>query len=280
MAEADIRDSTARLGAIARRLQELTGRLEEQHDSRCVFTYAYAIMTWKIANDLRNRPDVDSRWVTSLAEAFSERYFQAVDEYDRGTLDSDAWRSVFDALRNRRTSVLEDMVLPITGHIVHDLPLALIEVSPTDGPELARIHDFHAVNDIMHDAVELMEEEVSHRYGGGLDWIDQMAETYDEILTSYGIRMSRGLGWYNALRLADPKEHAEARAAIEKSPMIVVENVLDPPVWSLGLVARLMRLASRQLRRWPDTDPSAGIAQAVARVIAKTATRSSRAATP
>ena len=118
------------------------------------------------------------------------------------------------------------MVLAITGHIVHDLPLALIDVSPTDGPELARIHDFHAVNDIMQDAIELMEAEVSHRYGGGLDWIDQMAETYDQILTNYGIRMSRGLGWYNALRLADPKARTEARAAIEKSPTIVVENVL------------------------------------------------------
>jgi hypothetical protein len=280
MADANIRDSTARLRAIASRLQELTGRLEEEHDSRCVFAYAYAIMTWKIANDLPDRPDVDAEWVTSLAEAFSERYFQAVDEYDRGTLDSDAWRSVFDALRNRRTSVLEDMVLAITGHIVHDLPLALIDVSPTDGPELARIHDFHAVNDIMQDAIELMEAEVSHRYGGGLDWMDQMAETYDEILTNYGIRMSRGLGWYNALRLADPKARTEARAAIEKSPTIVVENVLDPPIWSLSLLARLMRLASRQLRRWPDTDPSAAIREAVSRVIAKTETRSSRAAMP
>ena len=70
MAEANIRDSTARLRAIARRLQELTGRLEEEHDSRCVFAYAYAIMTWKIANDLPDRPDVDVEWVTSLAEAF------------------------------------------------------------------------------------------------------------------------------------------------------------------------------------------------------------------
>jgi hypothetical protein len=169
----------------------------------------------------------------------------------------------------------------VAGRVARNRPSRLdAHVGREDRPARNRIHDFHAVNDIMHDAIELMEEEVSHRYGGGLDWIDQMAETYDEILTSYGIRMSRGLGWYNALRLADPKEHAEARAAIEKSPMIVVENVLDPPVWSLGLVARLMRLASRQLRRWPDTDPSAGIAEAVARVIAKTATRSSRAATP
>jgi hypothetical protein len=277
MTEVDIADPAARLGAIAERLEELTGRLEREHDSRCVFTYAYAIMTWKIAKDLPDRPDVDSTWVTSLAEAFSERYFQAVDAYDRGDLDSDAWRSVFDALRNRRTSVLEDMVLAITGHIVHDLPLALNDLSPTGGPELARIHDFHAVNDIMQDAIELMEDEVSHRYGGGLDWVDQMAEGYDEILTNYGIRMSRGLGWYNALRLADPKARAEARAAIEKSPALVVANVLDPPIWSLRLVARLNRLASRQLRRWPDTDPSAGVREAVSRVMAKTAVRSTRA---
>jgi uncharacterized protein DUF5995 len=266
MTQTDVADPAARFGAIAERLEKLTGRLEKKHDSRCVFTYAYSIMTWKIARDLRDRPDVDSTWVASLAEAFSERYFQAVDAYDRGDLDSDAWRSVFNALRNRRTSVLEDMVLAITAHIVHDLPLALNDIGPAEGPDVARIHDFHAVNDMMQNAIELMQGEVSHRYGGWVGWLDQMAEGYDEILTNYGIRMSRGLSWYNALRLADPRARTEGRAAIEKSPALVVANVLDPPIWSLRLLARFTRLASRPVRRWPDTDPAAAVREAVSRV--------------
>ena len=132
-------DPEARLGAIATELERVTARLERAHDSRCVFTYAYAIMTRRIAADLRGQQAADADWIASLAEAFSKRYFAAIEAYDRGELVEGAWLTIFDALRNRRTSALEDLVFAMTGHIVHDLPLALGDVGPV--PE--QIFDFY-----------------------------------------------------------------------------------------------------------------------------------------
>jgi Family of unknown function (DUF5995) len=191
----------------------------------------------------------------SLAEAFAARYLEVVGAYDRGELARGAWRAVFDALRYRRTSALEDLVLAMTAHIVHDLPLALGDISSPGGPELRRIFDFHAVNDMMQGATEIVQQEVARRYSPGLGSLDTLAEGYDEILTSYGIRMSRGLAWYNALRLVDPRAYDAARVAIDKSPEVVVSNVLDPPMWSLRLILRFVRLAVRLRRRWPLDDP-------------------------
>jgi Family of unknown function (DUF5995) len=257
---------TDRLARVAHRLAQLTARLEKERDSRCVFTYAYLIMSRKIATDLEGRREIDPMWVVSLAEAFARRYFRAIEEYDRGQLKPGAWMAVFDALVKERTSVLEDLLFAITAHIVHDLPLALEEVSPASGPEPHHIHDFHSVNDMMQGAIEDIQRLVSRRYSWSVAWLDRVAEDYDEILTNFGARMSRGLAWYNAVRLANPRERKEALSAIERNPSLVVANVLHPPIWSLRLVARLVRLIVRLGRRWPDDDPRTAAADALQQV--------------
>ena len=254
-------DPGARLGAIAAELDRLTARLEQAHDSRCVFTYAYSIMTRRIAFDLSGQPAADADWIASLANAFSRRYFAAIEAYDRGELAEGAWRTIFDALENRRTSALEDLVFAMTGHIVHDLPLALGDV----GPEPGRIADFQYVNEMMKGTIEVVEREVARRYSPVLRWLDRLTEGYDQILTDYGIRMSRGLAWYNALRIADPRAREGALAAIEHSPELVVSNVLDPPKISMRILFRLLRLVVRLGRRWPRDDPGAAAARAAER---------------
>jgi hypothetical protein len=259
-------DAQARqLDAIAKRLEELTLALERQHDPRCVFTYAYAIMTRRIREELPGQADVDGAWVTGLATAFAGRYFAAVEAYDRGEMGSGAWYTVFEALWRRHTSPLEDLVFAMTAHIAHDLPLALLDVSPPAGPASDRIADFHAVNDMMTRAVEKVQDEIAHRYSRGIGWLDRLAEQYDEILTSYGVRMGRGLAWYNAIRIADPRAHASGLAAIEKSPRQVVEAVLHPPKRSLRLLVRLIRLGPSYTRRWPADDPAPAVQAAVRR---------------
>jgi hypothetical protein len=256
-----VTDPEARLGAIATELERVTARLEQAHDSRCVFTYAYAIMTRRIALDLTSREAADADWIASLAEAFSKRYFAAIDAYDRGELTEGAWLTIFDALRNRRTSALEDLVFAMTGHIVHDLPLALGDVGPV--PE--QIFDFQQVNEMMKGTIEVVEREVARRYSPFLHWLDRLAEGYDQIVTDYGIRMSRGLAWYNALRLADPRARDDARASIERSPGLVVANVLDPPKISVRILFRVLRLLVRLGRRWPRDDPGVAAARAASR---------------
>lgn len=67
-------------------------------------------------------------WVVSLAESFAQHYFLALDAADQHKQVPEAWEKVFTTIRCRNTSVLEDLVFAMTAHIVHDLPLALVEV--------------------------------------------------------------------------------------------------------------------------------------------------------
>ena len=246
-----------RLREIERTLLEIAARLERERDSRCVFAHAYSLMTRRIAEDLPRTPGVDATWITQLAEAFARRYMQALtgppDELPR------AWQHAFEVMRDKRTSVLEDLVFAMTVHIVHDLPLALGDVSPDGGPIEGHIYDFHAVNDMMASSIEPIVDATASRYGRYVKWLDRLGRQYDNILTDYGIRMSRGLAWYNALRLADQRSAERARAAIEHSPIVLIDDISKPRIRSLRVVLRFARWLVSFLRTWPKPEDPRGM---------------------
>jgi hypothetical protein len=237
-----------RLGTLVEELRDRADALEAQRDGRCVFTRTYARMTLRLAMCVEDGRIDDPEWVTSLAEAFAARYFAALD----GTAGSPAWDEVFAAITNRRprTSVVEDLVFAMTVHIVRDLPYALGDVDFL-APGPSRIHDFHAVNAIMGEALEEVQADIAHRYSPLLKVVDRLSKRYDEILTNYGVRLSRGMAWYNAMRLDDRASRAAAERSIEKSPVDFMQRVLSPERWLTGVVFRTMRVLASFGRRWP-----------------------------
>jgi len=247
--ESAAQDRRDRMLTLIDELRTRADAYEASRDSRCVFTRAYTLMTIRLARCLEDGRIVDPEWITRLAEAFAARYFAALD----GRSDSTAWQAVFATLANRRTSVVEDLVFAMTAHIVRDLPHALGDVDFLDsGPE--RIHDYHVVNEIMGEAVDEIQERMSERYAPSIRILDRMTKRYDEILTNYGVRLSRGMAWYNATRLADPASRSEAEKSIERSPQHFMNQVLRPPIWSLRIALRLLRVVVSYRRRWPAAD--------------------------
>ena len=121
-----------RLLAIAERLDMHRWEFEQKKDSRCVFTYAYVLITQRIARQLPTAGYIEPRWIVELAEAFAKRYFEALEGSIAGSTVSPAWDVVFQAMARKRSSVLEDLIFSMTVHIVHDLPLALVEVGVQD----------------------------------------------------------------------------------------------------------------------------------------------------
>jgi Family of unknown function (DUF5995) len=246
----------ARLDAVATRLEDRARLLERRRDSRCVFTTGYAIMTRRVADELATAGLADPEWVVAIAEAFSERYFLALDTYDGGGDVPPAWRAVFDALAARRTSVLEDLVFGVYAHIVRDLPHTLAQRGFADAEGRSRIGDHHVVTGIVGRAIDDIQDAVATRYGPYIRSLDRIGKRYDEILTDYGIRLSRGMAWYNGLRLADPASAEAAAAALERSTAVFVEHVIDPPFWSARAARRALRRLAAHLRRWPESDPA------------------------
>lgn len=240
-----------RVRAVADRLEQETTRLERAHDSRAVFSYSYLRLTQALEAAVQRGTFADPVWVAQLAEVFAARYFRALEAFDAGVAPVTPWREVFEAICRQPTSVLEDLVFPMAAHIVHDLPEALVEMGLAGADGAARVRDFHLVNDVIEETIEGVQDEVARRYEPFVGWLDHLGADLDEISTNYGVRVARGLAWYNAVRLLDDPSHAEAVASIERSPLVLIEQVRRPPVWSLRTLFRLSRWLAARLRRWP-----------------------------
>jgi hypothetical protein len=253
---ATVASHVERLEAVATRLDAHARALEAREDSRCVFTHAYALMTRRIVAELPAGELDDAAWVVGLAETFAGRYFHALDAYDSGAEVPPAWTAVFTTICGRRTSVLEDLVFGVYAHIVRDLPHALVEVGLADRAGRSRIRDHHILTAIVASTIEDVQEEVAARYGPYVRSLDRIGKRYDEILTGYGIRLSRGMAWYNAMRLDDPRSADAAAAAVERSPRVFIDEVMNPPIWSLRVGLRASRWIVAHLRRWPTADES------------------------
>jgi len=239
-----------RLLAIAERLDAYRWEFERAKDSRCVFTYAYVLITLRIARELPTAGYLQPAWVVELAEAFAARYFDALDASSKGQSVSPGWDAVFEAMARKRSSVLEDLIFSMTVHIVHDLPLALRHVGMEDAHG-SHVHDFHAVNTAMGEEIEEIKRCVARRYAPWVAWLDRIGRREEDLLTNYGIRVSRGIGWYNAVRLLDHASERDTLESIGRSPCDFVEEVLNPPVYSLRALLRVFRFIVGLLRRWP-----------------------------
>jgi Family of unknown function (DUF5995) len=242
-----------RLEALARRLESRARALEKRKDSRCVFTHAYALLTHRLAEALPAAGLEDPGWVVDLAEAFADRYFSVLEAYDRGAELPPAWRAVFETICAGRTSVVEDLVFGVYVHIVRDLPHTLVELGLEDDEGRSHLRDHHALSALVGNAIDGVQDAVAERYGPYIRWLDRIGMRNDEILSDYGIRLSRGMAWYNALRLVDPRAAHAAAASLERSAQTFVAQIMNPPLWSLRTALRALRWLAAHLRRWPSS---------------------------
>lgn len=242
-----------RLAAIQARLTSYAARFDKLRDARAVFTYTYALMTSILIDELPKRSWKDPSWPVKLAERFAAKFFYAVDRYELGEELNSAWAHIFDSIRSTPISVVEALVCGMGGHIIHDLPLALIDADFIADGSGAQIEDYHQVNDVLSSAIDPIFKRVAKSYNPLMSWLEALGKRSEELLTSYGIGVSRGLAWYNACRLRSSKQ-AEALDAISRSAVIFVDLILKPPFWSFDLLVRLFRIVTSLGRRWPLHD--------------------------
>lgn len=234
---------------LAVRIDEYRKTFEASRDSRAVFTYTYVLITRLLADALETAGFDDPAWIVKLAKAFAARYIAAIES---ASVLAPGWAVAFEAIRNKRTTVLEDLLFAITAHIFHDLPLALTDVGLKDANNVSRIHDFHQMNDVLGKNIQEIIDTVTRRYEPFFRWLDRLEERNARLLTDYGFRISRGLAWYNAERLLDPASQAKAEAAINDSVSILVNDVRRPSIWSVRILLRALRWFASFFRRWPD----------------------------
>ena len=267
----EARPPEAVVADVAERLVGYVVRYEAAHDSRAVFAYLYLQLTRSLATALSVGDPVfrDPPWVADLAESLAGEYFAASDAMDvwaatNGTTPHsrvapeelpdtlpEPWREVFAAISGGRSYVLEDALFSMMAHITYDLPVAMRRMAATSDVA-SHIADFHQMNNVLGLAIDFVQDDLASRYCWWLADLDKIVARNDELLSNYGIRVSRGMAWFNFSRLSDPAAADDAERSIRTSTGAFIQQVREPDWWALRVATRAGRLLVPERRRWPS----------------------------
>ena len=161
------------------------------------------------------------------------------------------WREVFAAISGGRSYVLEDALFSMMAHITYDLPVAMRRMAATSDVA-SHIADFHQMNDVLGLAIDFVQDDLASRYCWWLADLDRIVARNDELLSNYGIRVSRGMAWFNFSRLTDPAAAEDAERSIRTSTGAFIQQVREPDWWALRVATRAGRLLVPERRRWPS----------------------------
>ncbi|MDH6129691.1 DUF5995 family protein [Kitasatospora sp. GP82] len=150
------------------------------------------------------------------------------------------WRDVYAASSARHSYVLEDVLFSMMAHMSYDLPLALRRMAEREDPR-SHIADFERMNEVLDSSIEEVEDHVAARYCRGLAFLDHLFTRGEKLLTGDGIRVVRGLAWFNLDRLLDPQPAEAAKRSIERSTAVVIAEARCARGWKLRLVQRVVR---------------------------------------
>ena len=254
---------------LAERLAAYVERYEAARDTRAIFAYLYLELTRTLATSLAiGEPGFgDAQWVANLAERLAGEYFTATDAMDTWRDETgsivpltsaddipsevpEPWREVFWAISDGRSYVLEDALFSMMAHISYDLPVALRRMSRSTDVA-GHLADFHRMNDVLGGAVDVVQGELSARYCWWLASLDQLLARDDELLSNYGVRVARGMAWYNFQRLLNPDTVTDAERSIRTSTGSFIRQVREPENWLLSAGLRTARTFVPERRRWP-----------------------------
>ncbi|MCX5388762.1 DUF5995 family protein [Streptomyces sp. NBC_00094] len=255
---------------VAGLLADRVRQYDATHDRRAAFAYTYYRLTTALATALdTGTPEFDDPpWVAELCETLASAYFGAMDSIDEwlagrsgGSADEvqpsdlpdsipQPWRDVFAASSVRRSYMLEDVLFSMMAHMSYDLPEALRRMATSTG-DRSHIADFHRMNDVLASCIDGVQDDLAARYFRGLSSLDRLFTRSDELLTNYGIRVARGLAWFNCDRLLDPDATEEAARSIGRSTAALISEIRTPGDRKLRAGLWILRRLIPDRRHWP-----------------------------
>jgi Family of unknown function (DUF5995) len=207
------------IDGLMRRLDAQWRPLDAACDHRALFSLSYLRITAGLREDLA-RPDPlyfdYPDWFTYVITTFSNRYFEAFADYERGRPVPAAWKITFDEAARGDVNGGQDVLLASNAHTQHDLPYAYAEMGLRTPDGRSRKHDHDGVNAINTRVFDELEDEFAERYDPQFKLIDMKPVPLDEVGTMEMVKGWREGAWRNAERLVNARTPAE-RKAVEDS---------------------------------------------------------------
>lgn len=237
---------------IARSIDEVLAALDgiiarsiETENRLGYFAALYRKVTAKVKEGIDEGFFDDGPRMERLDVIFANRYLGALDQWERETEPTQAWRVAFEAADRWRPLILQQLLVGINAHINLDLGIAAAETSPGGEIESLMV-DFARINEILFGLVRQVQEEI----GEVSPWIALLSKiggwVGDEIIR-FSLEIARREAWAFATELA-PVEQNRWKPLVDlrdRETALIGQRVLAPGFWlSIGLAVIRARESS------------------------------------
>ena len=121
------------------------------------------------------------------------------------------------------------------------------------------IHDYKKINDLLLQAdyalIDKVQETTSRYNPFLLEWLDQLAGRYDEVLTYNTLQLIRGTAWYDATRLVEANCLEEGEAilySIKERTQVFINLLFNSSSQARSKLLHLARVLSGLFQTWPE----------------------------
>lgn len=232
-----------------------------RNDYRAVFLHMYYIITRNVRDEIKRPTDpdrplfLDPGWMSRLAGKFATLYFRSLKTFQGAADQERAWKLAHGMALEKRSTVLQDMVLGITAHIKYDLAVAIAANIRSHGDErrpgslFVRKRDHDSANTLLKRSIQEIKRSVPREYGGGDRGLPLAGLPFDELLAISIVRYHREKVWWDAMELLSCKDAAgvdQVMQRLNEESVRVAERLAGA---SSFMVVVLRKLARGRRRR-------------------------------
>lgn len=203
----------------------------------------FAALYRRVTVEVKGRMDKgqfrDAERMERLDTRFANRYIEAYHRHRRGQAPTRAWAAAFAAAEDPEPVLLQHLLLGMNAHISLDLGITAAAIAQAH-PRKGFKHDFDAINTVLSDLVDEIQDELGHS-SGLLRALDDLGGRLDERLCGFCLARARGQAWRraNALLRTPPSIHDLLIDRFDRHVEQTARQIHRPPAVSHMLLARL-----------------------------------------
>lgn len=189
-------------------LKNIVVELKEQHPNLASFAILYLYVTIKVYQEIEAKKKFeDNPRMERLDVIFAQRYIDAYKKWKRKEKITQSWQIAFDYGLNRRSMIMQHLLLGMNAHINLDLGIATVEATSeeNDGTKSSKpyqnfnsiIKDFSTINEVLNELTKTVENSLADN-SVFFDLIRKYGKNKEDILASFSVKYARTGAWYFA----------------------------------------------------------------------------------
>ncbi len=216
-------------------IEELNAIIEdavEKNNYNAIFAYVYKRTTIEIKKAIEDTYFEDNQGMEVFDVLFANLYIKAYHGYQIQSKVSACWQKAFDEGKIKLT-YLQHLLLGMNAHINFDLGVAAaIYTKNSDIEEIS--NDFRKVNQILFNLTNEMQSKLA-RVSPMLFLLDILGGKNDEMLSNFGIKMTRGQAWRFARNLwqKHQDEQSSFQSEVDGNVALIASKIAKPRFISL-----------------------------------------------